>query len=494
MNALRPVITLLNQHTVTDIVMQAWEILEKTGVQIEHRETFQMLADSGLPVIRNQRVGFPRHRCESSLATVPVAFYLFERDLETRIPIGGDAVHYDPGSAAVYWLDPGADDHRRATAADCRLLAQITEKLDGYHIQSTGVVPSDVLEDFADCLRLIYPLVFCRKPVITGTFRKSSFKIMHRMLSVIAGSAELLRTHPLAVFDCCPSPPLKWSDLTGAALLDCARAGIPVEMVSMPLAGATAPVTLIGSVIQHTAESLSGAVIHQMAAPGAPIVWGGSPAAFDMRHGTPPMGAMETMMIDMAYSQVGKHLGFPTHAYMACSDAKLPDYQAGMESGIGAVLAALAGINIVSGPGFLNYENTHSPEKVIQDQDACAMAYRLIQGMTVHTDPDVPALLHRLADTGEFLSDPSTRKLHRRELAPAGKTVFRGTMDQWRNQGRPQSRDLARAALQALAERESPRLDPGKTQVLVEILLQEADKMHIAKAVREILQATGIHV
>ncbi len=492
MSTIRPAVTLLDQNTVTDVIRQAWEILEVTGVKIDHGDTFAMLADSGMPVIKEKRIGFPRHKCEPLLATVPAAFQLFERDMETQIHIGGDSVHYDPGSAAVYWLDPGADDHRRAMSADCMLLARLTEKLDGYHIQSTGVVPSDVPEEFADCLRLIYPLVFCRKPVITGTFRKSSFDVMHRMLSVIAGSPDSLRSRPIAVFDCCPSPPLKWSDLTGAALLDCARAGIPVEMVSMPLAGATAPVTLIGSVIQHTAESLSGAVIHQTAAPGAPIIWGGSPAAFDMRHGTPPMGAMETMMIDMAYSQVGKHLGFPTHAYMACSDAKLPDYQAGMESGIGAVLAALAGINIVSGPGFLNYENTHSPEKIIQDHDACCLAYRLIRGLAQDRDLDIPDLLHRHADKGEFLADPSTRKYHRRELSGAGKTVFRGSMDQWRNQGKPLSRDLAQGALKTLTEQESPGLDSQRTQALADILLHEADKSGIEKPVRDILKSTGI--
>ena len=86
----------------------------------------------------------------------------------------------------------------------------------------------------------------------------------------------------------------------GEALLDLARAGVPAELISMPLAGATAPVTLVGSVVQHAAESISGIVIHQLANPGAPIVWGGAPAIFDMRTGTTPMGAIETAMLNVA--------------------------------------------------------------------------------------------------------------------------------------------------------------------------------------------------
>jgi hypothetical protein len=166
---------------------------------------------------------------------------------------------------------------------------------------------------------------------------------MKEMLTAVAGGADALAARPIAVFDVCPSPPLLWSDLTCQNLIDCARAGIPAELVSMPLAGATAPVTLAAAVVQHTAECLSGIVIGQLAEPGAKIVWGGSPAAFDMREGTTPMGDVGTWMIDCAYAQVGKSLGLPTHAYLGMSDAKVIDAQCGMESAGGTLLGDLKG-------------------------------------------------------------------------------------------------------------------------------------------------------
>ena len=122
---------------------------------------------------------------------------------------------------------------------------------------------------------------------------------------------------------------LIWSEFGAQNLIELARAGVPAQMVSMPLAGAAAPVTLLGAVVQHAAECISGIVIHQLAQPGAPIVWGGAPAIFDMRKGTTPMGAIETAMIDASYAQVGKSLGLPTHTYLGASDAKLVDAQAG---------------------------------------------------------------------------------------------------------------------------------------------------------------------
>ena len=187
----------------------------------------------------------------------------------------------------------------------------------------------------------------------------------------------------------------------------------------MPLAGATAPVTLREMVVQHCAESLSGVLIHQLADPGAPIVFGGSPSAFDMRHGTTPMGAIETMMVDVGYAQVGKHLGLPTHAYMGLSDAKGVDYQAGLESGLGAVLAALAGINMVSGPGMLDFESCQSLEKLVLDNEACGMALRLVQGISHDSAGEAVELLRQLVESGSLLGHPHTRDaLPRRAADP----------------------------------------------------------------------------
>jgi len=389
-------------------------------------------------------------------------------------------------------MECGAREHRRAVSNDCIQLAKVTDALDGFRIQATGIVPSDVPEEIADCYRLVFSLVFCSKPVITGTFRKASFNVMRDMLAVIAGGKDQLRTYPNAIFDCCPSPPLKWSDLTVSALIDCARSGLPAELVSMPLAGATAPVTLIGSVTQHAAECLSGVILHQMAGTGSPIIWGGSPAAFDMRHGTPPMGAMETMMIDLAYAQIGKTIGLPTHAYMACSDAKSADYQAGLESGIGAVLAALGGINIVSGPGFLNYENTQNLEKLLLDHDACQLAFRLISGIHPRTDIDAIEIIRRNAETGRFLSDPSTRQYHKAEISPPGNAVNRGSLDDWVRQGSPTSRDIARKHVEDILSRQPNRLDETRCNQLTDILFAEAEILNSLEIVKSNVLSLGL--
>src|SRR5210317_1003566 len=101
----------------------------------------------------------------------------------------------------------------------------------------------------------------------------------------------------------------------------------------------------------------------------------------DMRYGTTPLGAMETMLLATGTSTIGHHLGLPTHAYLALSDSMCVDWQAGVETAIGAVIAALGRLDIASGPGMLNFECTQSLEKLVLDNEACGLALRLKRGI-----------------------------------------------------------------------------------------------------------------
>ena len=240
---------------------------------------------------------------------------------------------------------------------------------------------------------------------------------------------------PLCVFSCCPTAPLKWSYETSQNVIDCARAGIPVEFVSMPLAGFVAPVTLVGSVVQHAAETLSGVVLSQLASAGAPVVWGGSPAIFDIRYETTPMGAIETMMLDCANAEVGQRLGLPTQGYIALSDAKALDAQAGLETGMGAVLASLSGINSVSGPGMLDFESCQSLEKLVLDDEICGMVARLRRGIEPRDDFPSRPLFEELLKDQHLLIAAHTRKHRKEQIRFTSPVVERAPLGRWREEG-----------------------------------------------------------
>jgi len=236
----------------------------------------------------------------------------------------------------------------------------------------------------------------------------------------------------------------------------------------MPLAGAAAPVTLLGAITQHAAECLSGITIHQLAGPGSPIVWGGAPAIFDMRKGGTPFGAVETGMIDSSYAQVGKFLGMPTHAYLGATDSKLVDMQAGLESGMGALIGALSGINMISGSGMLDSLICQSPEKLVIDAEGISMAKRMLEGMKVHTETLATGFYEGINfKGGDFLKQKITLQLFQKEQHMPSKVIDRDSMRGWKESGGLDAFGRAKQRVeQLLASYTKPELDPVKVAEL----------------------------
>jgi trimethylamine--corrinoid protein Co-methyltransferase len=206
----------------------------------------------------------------------------------------------------------------------------------------------------------------------------------------------------------------------------------------MPLTGATGPATVIGSAVQHAAECLSGITIHQLAQPGSPIVWGGSPASFDMRTGTTPMGAMATMMLDCTYAQIGKAIkpgGLPTHAYLGMADTKIVDAQTGLESASGAILGALAGVNMMSGPGMMDFESCFSLEKLVIDAEIVGMAKRLVAGVNDAEEPLALHVMREVGHAGNFLKSRHTRRNFRKEDYIPTEVIDRDFRQTWFDKG-----------------------------------------------------------
>ncbi len=421
---MRPKIFMLDQFLLERIIQEAYEVLSRVGVLMENPEATQLLLDGGC-VVHNRRVCIPQALVEKALYTVPSTLILYDRDGKPTLDLSEDRIHFNPGSSALSILDWPSQQERRPRTADLVRLARLTDRLPYLAAQSTGLVAEDVPQEIVDRYRLYLALMHSSKPVITGTFTLQGFKVMQDLLAAVRGGQQELRLKPLAIFDCCPSPPLKWSKVTSQALIDCSRAGIPVQLVSMPLTAATAPATLAGSLVQHTAETLSGIVLSQLAATGAPVIYGGSPVAMDPRTGTTPMGAIETMMIECGYVQIGKYFNLPTHAYMSLTDAKVLDAQSGLEAAMGAVLAGLAGVNVVSGPGMMDFENCLSLEKLIIDHEICGMIHRLVRGIEPRGDRLATDLYGDLEAGDLFFTSEQTLNFLRSEIAVPGPVIDR---------------------------------------------------------------------
>lgn len=478
LNNPRPVLKFLSDTTIERIMSEARDVLCKLGFEIHNDAILSMLQDHGASVDKSKNhVLFTNDIIDKALKTTPDSVKLYDVMGDETLDLSGYNVYFTPGSAALNILDGKTQEIRKPLTADYVKYAKLMSLLDNIASQSTAFIPSDVHERISDSYRLYLSLLYCEKPVVTGAFTIEAFNIMRDLQMVVRGSAEELVAKPLTIFSCCPTSPLKWSDVTSQNVVDCALSSIPVEFISMPLSGFMAPVTLIGTLVQHTAETLSGLVISQVTNPGAPVLYGGSPAIFDIRYETTPMGAIGTQMIDCAYNEIGKYLHIPTQAYISLSDAKQLDAQAGLESSMGATLAALAGINNISGPGMLDFESCQSLEKLVLDNEICGMALRLIRG--IQPKEDFPALprFEELLKEKHLLISEHTQKYLREELCLPGAIIDRANRTRWQEEGSLTLLERGRREVSKLLNRyEPPRLSEDVKKELKKTMLREAQR------------------
>jgi len=464
---MRPKLNILSDELVKQIIEEGFALLMNPGILVKNDEALSLLADAGAEVdMENKIAKIPEKIARQALDIRPSEFYIYDLDGNPVVHYGGDSVQFDPGSGGITILDSETQQQREALTEDFVKFVKLVETTPQIDAQSTAFITSDVPEAIGDLYRLYLALNYMRKPIITGAFDKETWWTMKDMLVAVVGSEKDLAEKPVAVFDACPSPPLKWSDITCQNLIDCAKYNIPAELISMPLAGATSVVTLAGAVVQHTAESLSGVVINQLSNPGAPIVWGGSPATFDMRKGTTPMGAIGTWMMNCAYIQVGKELGMPTHSYLGMSDAKIVDAQCGLESS-SAFMAALAGANMVSGAGMMDFESCLSYEKLVIDAEIIGMAKRLIAGIDGRQTPIALDIIQELGHKADYLGHRHTIKWFREELYIPSEVIDRDTLEAWEKKGSKSTWERAQDRVNDLLAKYQP--SPMSSEVKKEL-------------------------
>jgi trimethylamine--corrinoid protein Co-methyltransferase len=448
---IRPLTNFLEKNLIEKIISEARDLLCKLGITLHNKEVLELLSGYGATVDQDKyHVLFTNDIIDKALGSTPSSFKLFDVLGKETHDLSGNNCYFTPGTAAINILDHKTNEIRKPNTSDFISYSKLMSGLQYIASTSTAFIPADVVGKISDSYRLYLSLLYCEKPVVTGAFTIEGFEIMKDLQLIIRGTKEALKAKPLTIFSCCPTSPLKFSDVTSQNVVDCARFGIPVEFVSMPLMGFMAPVTLVGSLIQHTAETISGIIISQLTSPGTPILYGGSPALFDMRYETTPMGAIETMMIDCAYNEIGKFLGFPTQAYISLSDAKRLDAQAGLESSMGATLAVLSGINNISGPGMLDFESCQSLQKLVLDNEICGMTQRMARGIEPKEDfPSIP-LFQELLKEKHLLISKHTRKYIKEEHHVSGKIINRANLSRWQEEGSLSLTDRANQEIERL--------------------------------------------
>lgn len=469
-------ISYLTKKNLEDIHSNTLQLLQNTGVSVMNNEAKEILGSAGC-TISGDIVKIPESLMKDSLRTTPSTFNLFSREGNQSITIGQDNVLINPGSSAVYFKDRESREIRKGTSRDLVDLVHVVEQLEYINAQSTALFPSDISKEIAGQYRLYVVLKYSSKPIVTGAFSKEDFHIMREMLEVVAGGSDELAKKPQAMFDCCPVSPLIWSDTTCQNLIDCAKAGIPAQIVPAPLMGATSPTTITGTILQSNVEILSGVVISQLVNPGSPLVYGGAIGALDMRYGTPRFNSVESVMAACMSNEIGKFYGLPTHAYLGTSESKTEDSQSGYETGLGMILGILSGINVISGPGMLAQLNCQSLQKLVIDNEYCGSALKLKHESDILALNEVRELISDVGPGGEFLKNRHTLKNYRKEHLFPSDIICRLNVNSWRDEGEKTTTERATTMVEGFLREEPVTVLPKSTVVELYRVLNSPKKI-----------------
>ena len=467
---MRPTLRVLSDELIDQILDEAKRVLAETGMEIRGPEMRRRLLAAGLPTNpAGDRVLFPRAVVDGAIASAPSSFILYDRDGNPHADLGGDRVHFVPGSSGLKWQDHRTGEVRLANSADFVEYVRLADGLEHIAYLATAFsTNADIEPQVSDAWRLYMALTNSKKPIVSGAFTEHGVPRMAEMLGLFRADADDLRARPMSIFTITATGNFRYSEDSCQNLIDCVEAGIPVEIVPVTLMGLVAPVTTVGATVFHTIDVLAGITMAQVIRAGAPVLFGGAPATFHMKKASSPMAAIEAFVLDAAYVAVAKRLGLPTQSYMALSDSPVLDAQAGAETFGSALIAALAGVNSVSGPGMLDFLLVFSLPKLVADDDWCGQALRFVRDVRPLDDLPVRDLVDRIMADQHLIMAPHTMANWERELYLPSPVTVRDNREAWLRAG---GKDLSARAADEV-DRRLARYRPVETDVAVDAELR----------------------
>jgi trimethylamine--corrinoid protein Co-methyltransferase len=281
-----------------EIHLATLEVLSRTGVFVEDAEALQIFEDGGADVDRERRVVcLPAHVVEGAIRSAPPKVVLCGRTPDHDVVLEDGRVGFTNFGEGIQVVDPYTGElheSRKVDVADCTRLIDALPEIDvverplGAHdapVETAALHNAEAIFSNTTKHVTIGPLTgFCARKIID-------------MAAAIVGGHDKLRKRPLITFLTCPVSPLKLVADACRIIIEGARAGVPVNVLSMAMAGASAPVSLAGALVTHNAEVLAGITLAQLTASGAPVIYGSSTTAMDLRFASASVGSPECAMI-----------------------------------------------------------------------------------------------------------------------------------------------------------------------------------------------------
>jgi trimethylamine--corrinoid protein Co-methyltransferase len=410
-------IEILSNEDMKKIHEASLDILEITGIRIDHKEALERLAAAGAKIdTQKRRVRFPADLVERSLAQVPRKICLAGRDPEYDHEISCDSDFLVRGGAG-YTLVPreNGSGFRVATIKDQKEAGILCDGLGAIDFSGLMCI-QDVAPKSADLHATKTLLENSRKHFMGLTMGSINMKYLAEMQLAVRGTKAAMIQRPLFHSIVCPISPLYYPQDEIERLKVCGENGLPVKVAVLPMLGVSAPVTIAGAITQGNAEVLGGFTLLQTLYPGLPTIYYCIPGVAEMRTGKAVGGGPENMLVYASLAQLGtSYYGMPTECPAFLCDGFIFE-QLMFQRGMGACMAATSGAAILSGAGGIDRGMGTSLTQLAIDDEIVQIIRRIAAKFEVNDDKIGIDAVHRVGPGGNFIADEHTYKHFRDEI------------------------------------------------------------------------------
>jgi len=441
------------------------QVMHEVGVIWTHKPSLNVLTDAGCTV-RENRVYFPPDLVTDSIARANKRPVIRGRNGQVN-EIGGGNLYFHNLGGARDVFDAKTGTRRIATDQDVVDATRLLDALPNAHTITPFFTPQDVPGELMSLYMFRHCVPHTTKPVQgPGIQFAEEVKYAVEMAQVVG-----IPAHELTL-SLSPVSPLTVHDHAAAAMLEMAKAGVIASNLPCPIGGATSPMTITGSIVQQSAETLSLLVLGQLVHPGTGAIYCGRLAMLEPRTGL-LWGGVELGLSSAGTVQLGHYYGFAVNVYGFSTNAHTLDAQSAFERGLNAAIPALAGADELSGIGEMEAGVLGSFAQMVLDNELVGSVMRLRKGMSADAEHlAVDIIRDAMNGTRNFLGQKHTMKHLRGGELSLTKFAERNSWDTWDQKlERKQMADYAtEEAERILKEHTVPPLDPRQEKELDRIM------------------------
>ncbi|MFA4964313.1 MAG: trimethylamine methyltransferase family protein, partial [Thermoleophilia bacterium] len=281
---LQPRLSLLGAAGVEYVHEQTLRLLAEVGIRPNAPRALALLRDAGALVDAGTGVArLPADLVERAVASAPKTVLLAARDPAADALLDHTQTYVTHDGMAVMTLDHRSGERRPSTARDLAEAMLVADALEEVGVCWYTTYPCDERPELQALRGLQTMLAGTGKHVEGEVLDPREVPFVMEMLAAACDGGRWLPERPIFSIVYCPVSPLQHDADSLEAAMQLAAHGVPVTVYSLALAGATAPLTLAGTVVQTNAEILATLVILQLAAPGCPVIYVGDAGIMDMR-------------------------------------------------------------------------------------------------------------------------------------------------------------------------------------------------------------------